>query len=76
MRRFFGAERLFLRSYLRKALKDVCRESWGRWVGTPTNLSSPWLYGVIGVSPCTVKISAANGSYSAYRLIGRILITL
>ena len=42
----------------------------------PTNLTPPWLYVALGVHPCPLGMSAVSGSYSAYKLVWRILITL
>ena len=42
----------------------------------PTNLTPPWLYVALGVHPCPLGMSAVSGSYSAYKLVWRTLITL
>ena len=43
-----------------------------------TNLTPPppWRYVALGVRPGPLRISAVRGSYSAYKLVWRILITL
>ncbi len=42
----------------------------------PMNLTPPQLYVALSVRPCPVDISAVSGSYSAYKLVWRILVNL